>query len=59
MRLERNFISQNVQNISHRAQGKIPAAIQQLGDKSLGFAQTVGQFFPGNLFFSEAHKEFQ
>ena len=35
--------------ISHSSQSKIPAAIQQLGDKALGFSQAVGQFFPGNL----------
>jgi len=40
-----------MENISHGPQSKIPAAIQQLGDEPLSFAQTIGQFFPGKLFF--------
>jgi len=48
-----------VEDISHSTQGKIAAAIQQLGDKSFGSPQALGQFFPGNLFlFNKSTKNF-
>ena len=54
MRHERNLISQDVEDIGHGTQGKIPAAVEHLGDKPLGLPKRSASSFRETFSFSRS-----